>query len=92
MTTLDTTTTTITGLLDELTESLADVPGRHPQDAQIGANLLSYVVSELHYGSPSLMVMNTMERRGVDRDEAREVAQALHALALRLGAWLGRAR
>lgn len=82
--------TTITGLLNEAARELADVPGRAPQDAQIGANLLSYVVAELHCGYPSNLLLSTLERRGVDRAEALAVAASVQALALRLGAWLGR--
>ncbi len=37
------------------------------------------------------MLLNTLERRGCDRDEARLVAEAVQAFSLRLGAWLGRA-
>lgn len=92
MTTLESiiTTTTITGLLDEAALTLADVPGRTPQDAQIGANLLSYIVAELHCGQPVRCLMSTLARRGVDRAEALAVAASVQALALRLGAWLGR--
>lgn len=88
-TTLDT-TTTITSLLDQATQALADVPGRTPQDAQIGANLFSYVVAELHCGQPIRLIMNTLERRGVDRDEALAIAESLNKLAKAIGAFLGR--
>jgi hypothetical protein len=68
------------------------VPGRHPQDAQIGGTLLHLAVAGIQgHGTPSRLLLNTLERRGVDPHEAREVAQALQGLALRLGAWLGRA-
>ena len=85
------TTDSIIAALDDMAEGLADVPGRTPQDSQIGANLLSYVVADIHCGHPIRCIMNTMERRGVDADEARALAESLKGLALRLGAWLGRA-
>lgn len=88
-----TTTTTITGALDALAQSLAEVPGRHPHDAQIGSPLLHLASTGIqNHGDLSRMILATLERRGVDADEARAVAQALQGLALRLGAWLGRAR
>lgn len=83
------TTSTITGLLDEAARELADVPGRAPQDAQIGACLLAYTMSGIQ-GEPSRMLLSTLERRGVNGCEAEAVALALRAYALRLGAWLGR--
>lgn len=88
-------TTTITAdeigaLLDEVAQSLADLPGRTPQDGQIATTLLTYVVASIHGTPNSRLLLNTLERRGVDRHEAQEVALALHGLALRLGAWLGR--
>ena len=94
MTITDTTTTittdSIIAALDGITEGLADVPGRTPQDGQIASALLAYTMTSLG-GQPSRLLLNTLERRGVDRHEAQEVALALHGLALRLGAWLGRA-
>lgn len=90
MTTVDT-TTNITALLDCLTEQLSYLPGKHPQDAQNAATLLTYLVIQLHGTPDSKALMSTFHARGVDTREAREVARALKGLALRLGAWLGRA-
>lgn len=85
------TTTSITALLDELTETLSYLPGKHPQDAQIASTLLHLTAAGIqNHGELSRMILNTMERRGCSRQEAQAVAQALHGLALRLGAWLGR--
>jgi hypothetical protein len=93
-----TTSTTITtaddigALLDEAAHALSALPGRRPQDVQIASTLLAYTMSGLYgHGSASRLLLNTLERRGVDACEAQLVAQALHGLALRLGAWLGRA-
>lgn len=92
MTTLETiTTNTITGLLDEVAQSLGTVPGRTPQDAQIASALLSYVVASIH-GTHSRLLLNTLERHGADTYETEAVALALRAMALRLGAWIGRER
>jgi hypothetical protein len=93
MTTSITTTTAdeIGALLDDLTHALADVPGRTPQDAQNAATLLTYIVIQLHGTPDSQALLNTFHARGVDTREARQVARALRGLALRLGAWLGRA-
>lgn len=90
MTTLEN-TTTITSLLDELAQSLSDVPGRHPQDSQIASVLLAYVMTGLQ-GTPSTALLSTLHARGVESGEAREVARALTGLALRLGAFLGRSQ
>jgi hypothetical protein len=86
-------TTNITSALDEITQSLADVPGRYPQDAQIASTLLLLAAAQIQaHSGPCTLLLNTLERRGANRAEAREVAQAVEALALRLGAWLGRER
>jgi len=86
------TTDIIIAALDSITEGLADAPGRTPQDGQIATTLLTYVVASIHGTPNSRLLLNTLERRGVDRHEAQEVALALHGLVLRLGAWLGRDR
>lgn len=85
------TTTSITALLDELTEALRYLPGKYPQDGQIASTLLALVMADIQgHGTPSRLLMNTLERRGADACEAQAVAQALRGLSLRLGAWLGR--
>ena len=81
-----TTTGAVAAAIDELTLALADVPGRAPQDAQIGACLLAYTMSGIQ-GEPSRMLLSTLERRGVNGCEAEAVALALRAYALRLGAY-----
>lgn len=90
MTTLDTIiTSSIAAQLDDLAASLANVPGRVPDDTQNAATLLAFVLADL-YGHPSRLLLNTLERRGVDAKEAQQIARALRGVALRLGAWLGR--
>lgn len=85
------TTTSITALLDELTEQLSYLPGKHPQDSQIASTLLHLAAARIQgHGAPGHLLLNTLERRGCSRREAEQVAQALTGLALRLGAWLGR--
>jgi hypothetical protein len=91
MMTLQTDTiTTITDALHALTLSMADIPGRYPQDAQLASNLLLLAAAGIqNHGTPCTMLLNTLERRGADRGEAEKVAEAVQALALRLGAVLG---
>lgn len=86
------TTTSITALLDELTETLSYLPGKYPQDAQIASTLLHLTATRIQgHGTPGHLLLNTLERRGCNRQEAEQVAEAVQGLALRLGAWLGRA-
>jgi hypothetical protein len=80
---------TITTELDALARALDGTPGRCPQDAQIACTLLAYVMTGLQ-GTPSTALLSTLHSRGVEPQEAREVARAVQGLALRLGAWLGR--
>ncbi len=91
---MSTTTTTaddIGVLLDELAHSLADVPGRRPNDAQIARVLLSYTVGCMNGMRPSAFLLDTLRAYGADAAEAHTVARALAGTVLRLGAWLGRA-
>lgn len=92
--TTDDTTTSITALIDELTEQLSYLPGRHPQDSQIASTLLLLLAAAQiqGHGTPGHLLPNTLERRGCNRQEAQAVALAMHGLALRLGAWLGRTK
>lgn len=88
-----TTITTITSQIDALTLSLADVPGRAPQDAQNAATLLNFTTANLYasrHGDTPKIMLRSLERRGVNPAEAEAVSRALGALALRLGAVLGR--
>lgn len=90
-----TTITTITAQIDALTLSLADVPGRAPQDAQNAATLLNFTTANLYasrHGDTPKIMLRSLERRGVDPTEAEAVSRALGALALRLGAVLGRSQ
>lgn len=93
MTTLDTIiTSTIIKTLYDLTSSLDDLPGRMPQDAQVASTLMHLVAATIQGQGMPLLLMNTMERRGCDRQEAQRITRALTELALRLGAYLGRER
>lgn len=91
MTTIEQSTiTTITDALHELALSLADIPGRYPQDAQLASGLLLLAAAGIQsHSGPCVLLLNTLERRGADRGEAQAVAEAVQALALRLGAVLG---
>jgi len=89
-TSIDTiTTNTAIALIDEVTRSLAAVPGRTPQDKGIGYTLLKVVEWKLA-DVPGSQMHELLLGTGVDSVEADAIATALEALALRIGAWLGR--
>lgn len=75
--------------LNTIAQSLSTLPGRTPQDRQIAADLLMYAVTCLR-GHESRLLLDTLSTLHVDKSEVQKVAQAIAALALRLGAYLGR--
>lgn len=80
---------TLVAQIDDVTASLASLPGRTPDDQNIGHALLALATTYVD-GNPGRMLLDTLVRRGVKPSEAQAVARALAGLAIRLGAYLGR--
>lgn len=76
-------------LLAQLIAALALFPCRTPQDVLVADKLLNYA-AYLTSGNERPDLMMTHAWSGVHTDEARAISPALAALALRLGAYLGR--
>jgi len=85
------TTEAIIGLIRQATQSMADVPGRTPQDKRVAYALMA-VVGSSAMGAEGRMARERLAGFGADEIETEAVVVALEELALRLGAWLGRER